>query len=149
MVLKMKFKLLIINILFLLTNCEGVDVAPMGTIEGKVTIGPLCGIVPSGTLGGDRNNPCGLSDEALNKIYAEYKVVLGDANAPQVKLKDFVLDRTGTFKFEIPEGDYQVEVQKVDGSAVGINNSQKNTTAAKVIKNQTTKIEINVNTGIR
>ncbi len=145
----MKIKLLIINILFLFTNCEGVDVSLIGTIEGTVTIGPLCGIVPAGTAGGDRNNPCGLSDEALNKIYSEYKIVLSATNAPQVKLKDFVLDRTGIFKFEIPEGDYQVEVQKVDGSAVGINNSQKNTTPAKVIKNQTTKIDINVGTGIR
>jgi hypothetical protein len=143
----MKIKLLIINILFLFTNCENVDVTPMGTIEGKVTIGPLCGIVPA--IIENRSNPCGLSDEALNKIYAEYKVVLNATGTTKTTKQDFVLNKSGIFKFEVPEGDYQVEIQKVDGSDVGINNSQKNTTTVKVTKSQTTKIEINVGTGIR
>jgi hypothetical protein len=146
----MKIKLFIISALFLFTNCENVDVQPIGTVEGKVTIGPLCGIVPVGTTGGDRNgNPCGFSDEAMNKIYGEYKVVLS-STVTKTAIKNVVLNKTGEFKFEIVEGEYSVEVQKVDGSTIGIRQTpDKYLQTTKVTKNQTTKLEFSVDTGIR
>jgi hypothetical protein len=145
----MKIKLIIISIVFLFANCENASIEPMGTIEGKVTIGPLCGIIPSG-ITTTRDNPCGLSDEALNAIYKTYKVALKSVATSTTASKDFVLDKTGVFKFEVPEGNYEVEVQKVDGSTVGIRPvAGQYTKSAKVIKNQVITLNFDVDTGIR
>jgi hypothetical protein len=142
----MKAKLLLITLLTIIFGCAGenIEADTIGFIEGKVTIGPLCPVVSANTVG----NPCGYTDAQMNEIYGAYKVVTTSTNL--TTKKELNLDKTGIFKFEIPEGDYELAVQKVDGSMIGISGEKSKTISpTKVIKNQTTKLEINIDTGIR
>lgn len=142
----MKAKLLLITLLTIIFGCAGenIEADTIGFIEGKVTIGPLCPVVSANTVG----NPCGYTDAQMNEIYGAYKVVATSANL--TTKKELTLDKTGIFKFEIPEGDYELAVQKVDGSMIGISGEKsKVISQTKVLKNQTTKFEINIDTGIR
>lgn len=142
----MKTKLLLVALLAIIFGCESVNIEAdnIGTIEGKVTIGPLCPVVSVNTVG----NPCGYTDAQMNAIYGAYEVVVTAAN--QASKKELTLDKSGIFTFDIPEGSYEVAVQKVDGSAIGVS-GQKSTEAmtAKVVKNQVSRLEISIDTGIR
>ncbi|MCU0325885.1 MAG: hypothetical protein MUF45_11635 [Spirosomaceae bacterium] len=142
----MKTKLSLIVLLAIIFGCEGVNIEAdnIGSIEGKVTIGPLCPVVSVNTAG----NPCGYSDAQMNAIYGAYKVVVTAAN--QATKKESTLDKSGVFKFDIPEGSYEVAVQKVDGSVIGVS-GQKSTEVltTKVVKSQVSRLEISIDTGIR
>jgi hypothetical protein len=141
--------MLILSFLFLMFGCEGVAVLPdTGTVEGKVSIGPLCGIVPAVV---NNSNPCGFSDDQLNQIYSKYKVAISGMVDGKSITKEFVLNKTGIFSFEVPTGSYKVEVILPDGSVnqnglMSANDLKKDVT---VSKNQVTKVDLEVSTGIR
>jgi len=143
----MKATLLVTTLLAGIFGCAGENIEAntvVGFIEGKITIGPLCSVVSANMVG----NPCGYTDAQMNEIYGAYKVVTTSSNL--TTKKELTLDKTGIFKFAIPEGDYELVVQKVDGSMIGINGEKsKVISSAKVLKNQVTKLEINIDTGIR
>lgn len=143
---QMNAKMLLIALSTIIFSCanENIEADTIGFIEGKITIGPLCPVVSANTIG----NPCGLTDAQMNQIYGAYKVVTTSSNL--TTRKELTLDKTGIFKFEIPDGDYEIAVQKVDGSMIGISGEKsKVISPVKVLKNQTTKLEINIDTGIR
>jgi hypothetical protein len=145
----MKNIMLIISLLAFLFACENVAVAPvdMATIEGTVSIGPLCGNIPAVV---NNSNPCGFSDEQIDQIYAKYKVVVnGESNGKTVN-KEYILNHTGKFTFEVPVGTYSVEVILPEGSAAQNALNPKSSLKKEMIvtKNQVVKVELQVNTGI-
>jgi hypothetical protein len=146
----MKNIMLIISLLSLLFACENVEVAPvdMATIEGTVTIGPLCGNIPAIVY---NSNPCGFSDEQIDQIYAKYKVTVNGMSDGKAVNKEYVLNRTGKFTFEVPVGTYSVEVILPEGGSAAQNTLNPASSLKKeltVTKNQVVKIDIMVNTGI-
>ncbi len=139
--------MLILSFLMLIFGCEKVAVEPeIGIIEGKVIISPLCGNIPAET---NNSNPCGFTDEQLNQIYSKYQVLITGSNGKE--MAKIVLNKTGLFAVELPVGTYRVEVLLPAGTTLPNNtlttNSLKKTIT--VLKNQVTKLEIMVDTGIR
>jgi hypothetical protein len=141
--IKMKAKLLFVILSFFFLNCEKSDVAALGVIQGKVTVGPLCGTVPAG-LDPNRDNPCGLSDADLNAIYGDYKVVVSPTiSSDKVTAQEKVLDKSGAFVFEIPTGEYKVQVLKKDGSAI-VAASEKNILTKTINLSQNQVVEVSL-----
>lgn len=145
---KMKNIMLIISFLMLIFSCENIAVEPteMGKIEGKVTIAPLCGNIPAVTT---NNNPCGLSNEALDQIYAKYKVVITGDNNGKIVSNEKILDKTGLFSFDVPVGSYSLEVILPDGTMKTNQPLNELKKTVNITKNQTEIINLNVNTGIQ
>jgi len=128
-----------------LFGCENVPI-DAGIVEGKVTIGPLCGNIPAMTSG---TNPCGFTDEQMNQVYSKYKVAIYSVNSPKVVLKEVVLNRTGTFSFEVPTGGYSVEVLIPQVSAATTQLGSELKKMVSISKSKVTTISLNVNTGIQ
>ena len=135
---------LLVAFLFLF-SCENVPI-DAGIVEGKVTIGPLCGNIPVGTTG---TNPCGFTDDQMDQVYSKYKVAIYSVNSPKVVLKEVVLNRTGTFSFEVPTGGYSVEVLIPQGSAANTQLGSELKKMVSISKSKITTISLNVNTGIQ
>lgn len=134
---------LLIAFLFLF-GCENVPI-DSGIVEGKVTIGPLCGNIPTMTTG---TNPCGFTDEQMDQVYSKYKVAIYSVNSPKLVLKEVVLNRTGAFSFEVPTGGYSVEVLIPQGSAATTQLGSELKKIVSISKSKVTTISLNVNTGI-
>ena len=135
---------LLVAFLFLF-SCENVPI-DAGIVEGKVTIGPLCGNIPVGTTG---TNPCGFTNDQMDQVYSKYKVAMYSVNSPKVVLKEVVLNRTGTFSFEVPTGGYSVEVLIPQGSAANTQLGSELKKMVSISKSKITTISLNVNTGIQ
>jgi hypothetical protein len=104
----------VISLLLILLGCESANVTPsMGTIEGTVTIGPLCGNV---TAESESSNPCGFANEQLDTIYSKYKVEIKDASSGKSFAKPETLNQTGLFSFQVPVGSHNVGVTLSEGS---------------------------------
>lgn len=134
-----------IILLIVLMGCGIAKVEPLAIVEGKVKIGPLCGIIPVGV--NNTGNPCGLSNEEMDKIYGNYSVVLKSTMNAVVTQKK--LDRTGLFSFEVKEGNYTLMIESSVTNALTFaqqSEIQKSVTASATQKQY---LELNVNTGIR
>lgn len=142
--------LILVSLMFLF-SCENIaiDATELGVVEGRVTIGPLCGNIPTVT---NNSNPCGFSDEQINQFYSNYKVAIYSENAPKIAIKEVTLNKTGLFSFEVPTGAYSVEVILPAGSMPNnqptlLGNELKKTVS--ITKNKVTTISLSVNTGIQ
>lgn len=144
--------MLIISLLLILFGCESGEVLPdSGTIEGNVSIGPLCGTVPVSDLI-NSDNPCGFTNEQLDGIYGKYKVEISDANKGKTVAKSVILDHTGLFSFRVPVGSYDVKVVMPEGSAPQntlMNGSSSVKEGLTVTKGEVVQLTFNVNTDIR
>lgn len=127
--------------IFILIGCAAVDVKPLGIVEGKVSIGPLCGYA----LDPNSDNPCRLTNEELDRIYGEYTVVVSAENGGSILRKK--LDRTGTFLFEVEEGIYNIYLESSVQNALAFSAKTNIEKTVKVSSQQRVFIELNVNTG--
>ncbi len=137
--------MLLLVVFLSLFGCENVAVEA-GIVEGKLSIGPLCGNIPAVTTG---TNPCGFTDEQMDQVYSKYKVAIYSENNPKTALKEVVLNRTGAFSFEVPTGGYSVEVVLPQGSVALTQLGSELKKTVSVTKNMVTTISLNVNTGIQ
>lgn len=141
----MKNIMLILVAFLFLFGCESVAI-DAGIVEGKVTVGPLCGNIPAGTTG---TNPCGFTDEQMDQVYSKYKVAIYSESSPKTALKEVILNRTGAFSFEVPTGGYSVEVVLPQGSVASTQLGSELKKTVSVTKSMVTTISLNVNTGIQ
>lgn len=123
-------------------SCKQEEVILEGTLEGRFTIGPLCGIEPANA---DENHPCGLSFEQLDAIYGKYTVQLINASTGKV-VAEKKMDRTGLYSFSVPDGMYNLEYQPHVSTT---NKVQKLPTGFKVSAGEKTTIDISIDTGLR
>lgn len=133
-----------IFLIITLMGCATVELQPMAKIEGKVTIGPLCGNIQVGTIG---TNPCGLSDKDLDTIYGAYSVILKNTGNAVVSQKK--LDRTGTFSFEVAEGNYIVGMESTNSNAFQFTPNSEIQKSVSAVSSKAQYVEIFVNTGIK
>jgi hypothetical protein len=137
-----------IVILFTLLGCGMVDVDPSSVIEGKVSIGPLCGNVPIGETGLSKDgNPCGLSNEGMDEIYGKYSVVLKTSSDVVIIQKK--LDRTGSFSFSVNEGTYRLIVDSQVAGLLSITQKDRLQKTISIEKNATQSLIFSIDTGIR
>jgi hypothetical protein len=102
----------------------------MGTLTGRVTIGPLCPVLP-----------CTLSDTRVDTIYRTYTLSLRRTDTYQVEGIINNLDHTGAYRLTLRAGDYQVICEKCLRKEVAA--------TFTVPANQITQKNIQVDTGIR
>jgi hypothetical protein len=134
-------KLIYLFFILILIECTAADVRPLGIIEGKVSIGPLCGYA----VDPNSDNPCRLTNEELDRIYAEYTVILSSENNTTPLRK--ILDRTGVFLFEVEEGSYKVYLESAVQNALAFSVKTSIEKTVKVSSQQRVFVELNVNTG--
>jgi hypothetical protein len=146
----MKHLIVIFGILIFTLGCESLAVEPTetGSIEGKVSIGPLCGNIP---IASNNSNPCGWTDEQINGFYSKYKVAVSGVVNGKTISNEFVLNKTGKFSFEVPVGSYKVEVITPEGSQSSTlsGNLDSRIKSVSVMKNQITVVDLIVDTGIK
>ncbi len=113
----------------LIGGCAGTRQA--GTLEGKVSIGPLCPV-----------EPCNLPPEQVSKAYTSRNItILAEDMATVVAQEPLGAD--GGYRVELPAGTYYVTVRP--GGIGGQPYPQKTV----ILANQTTGLNISVDTGIR
>lgn len=78
---KMKKIIIFVIVSIFYLSCQKEEVNLNGTVEGKFSIGPLCGIEPANA---DESHPCGFSFEQLDAIYSKYKIQIIDASTAKV-----------------------------------------------------------------
>ncbi len=131
-------------ILFVLSfaKCASVETAgEVGTLNGTAVVSPLCGTVPADTP--PSNNPCGFTDTQMDNAYSNYKVVV-KTNENDKVVAEKKLDRTGQFSFELPVGQYKVNIEP---NVLGISaNKNQN---VMIIKDLKVGVIINFQTGIQ
>lgn len=135
-------KITYLLLIYFLFGCAALDIKPLGIIEGKVVIAPLCGFV----LDPNSDNPCRLTNEELNKIYGEYTVLLISENSNFTPLRK-KFDRTGVFLFEVEEGNYTVKLESSIQNALAFSSKANIEKTVKVTSQQRVFVELNVNTG--
>lgn len=138
-------KKLAILIVIALLGCQAVE--PMATVEGKVSIGPLCGNIPIVGIDKNSSNPCGFSNEQMDNFYGQYAVIIKDASDAVINKKK--LDRTGAFSFEVKAGTYVLDIETATSGALISGDRASLQKRVTVEKNEVKSVEIYINTGIR
>jgi hypothetical protein len=103
-----------------------------GILQGKVTIGPL---VPVEQEGVTYEVPC--------EVYVLRKVVIYKNNGSDL-VKEVDIDCDGRYRVELSPGTYIVDINHA-----GIDNSSDVPSEVEIISQQTTRLDIDIDTGIR
>jgi hypothetical protein len=135
-----------LGIIFLMTLVACGEIEPLATIEGKISVGPLCGTVSIIDIN-KNGNPCGLSNEELDKIYGQYTVVLKNGSNAIVAQK--TLDRTGVFVFEVKEGTYVLNIEFQGQNTYFERTKEQYQQSITVVKNEKKTVTMDIGTGIR
>jgi hypothetical protein len=108
--------------------------AGTGYLEGKITIGPLC---PVGRIPPDLNcQPTEATYKAWpTAIWTPGKIIL---------VANIYPDNNGTYKIALPAGSYVVDIERQQ--SIGARNLPANVV---VRANESTTLDINIDTGIR
>lgn len=124
----------------MLFSCESAEVAaPMGEIEIRANIGPLCPVANvTDTM------PCGFSVEKLNEIYSNYTLkILAEKNGTMTEVYSTKLSYSNNVVKALPMGTYTIDV----------NNQTANVSTSKeaFTINSTEKqiLNLEIDTGIR
>jgi len=113
---------------FLLLGCIGQG--QKGVLEGKVTVGPLCPV-----------EPCSVSADQIAKAYTSRNITVFAQDKATI-VYQMPLNPDGSFMVELDAGTYYVTVRP---GGIGDFPLQK----AVVSANQTTSLNLDVDTGIR
>ena len=108
------------------------DVKINGFLEGRLTIGPICPV-----------EPCNISDDQKKQVYEIRKIQIFTSDGKTL-VKELIADyKTEMYRVELPEGKYTVNV--TNAGIPGVFTSKEVT----VEPNNTTTLDINIDTGIR
>ncbi len=126
---------ILIGTLVLLMIVIGCTTTPLGkgSLEGKVTIGPLCPV---------ERIPPAPGCQPTDATYKAFPVAVYSPSQKMIiaEIKPAV---NGSYRVELPEGNYVVEMENPHKFG-------KNLPQAVIIRNnQTTTLDINIDTGIR
>ena len=134
----LKYLPLLIIFVLATSSCSDIkeDVAGIGVLKGKISIGPLCPV--------ERIPP----DPACLPTAETYKAWATAIFSAKEKIKFATLypNLDGTFEIELPVGDYIVDYNVVRAIWVGKSNLPA---AISVTDNNTTTFNIDIDTGIR
>lgn len=142
----MKLLTLLLSFVFLV-SCNASFLPPDASIDVKVSIGPLCGNIPSSeVLTNNNGNQCGLSNEALDKIYGNYNVNIKDSKGNIITKK---LDHTGLASFDVAADTYTVYAESSIQDAFKFTKASELTKTIVLSKLQKQIININIQTGLQ
>ena len=121
--------------LLFISSCENITLQENGFLEGTISIGPICPVEK------DPPDPACLPTAETYKSYPVY--VCTPDGSKKIELISPALD--GTFKTELPAGNYLVKLDKENGG-IGSSNLPQEVTIKPL---ETTTINIDIDTGIR
>lgn len=123
-----------------LIACDSSETAtPMGEIEIKANIGPLC---PTANV--SDKTPCGYSIEKLNEIYSNYTLkILAEKNGSETEVYSTKLSYSDKVTKALPLGKYNISVNHQTVAATTNLQTFTVSSAEKQI------LELNIDTGIR
>lgn len=111
--------------------CAGQTSEP-GILHGKVTIGPL---VPVEEEGVTYEVPC--------EVYEARKIMIYKQNGTDL-VKEVDIDCDGRYRVELSPGNYVVDINNI-----GIDRSSDVPAEVEITSNLTTRLDIDIDTGIR
>lgn len=122
-----------IIVLFFVNGCNQKQVSEKGFLEGKISIGPICPV---------ERIPADPKCQPTEETYRAWPIAILEGDKQIVRV-DANLD--GTYRIELPAGKYAVDLEKQHFGPGG-----SNLPAAITIKQgETTKLNIDIDTGIR
>ena len=104
--------------------------AGKGTLEGQVSIGPICPVERP-------DNPCKPSPEA----YAARKMIVSKGGA---KVATVDIDSNGHYSVQLDAGTYTIDINRI-----GIDRSPELPKQIQIKTGETIKLDISIDTGIR
>ncbi|RKY46844.1 MAG: hypothetical protein DRP86_08515 [Candidatus Neomarinimicrobiota bacterium] len=118
----------------MLTGCLDLsqDTQPEGTLTGKVTIGPLCPV-----------EPCDLTEEEIFAAYEARKILIYNRDTTVVLWKAGI-NHDSTYTVPLVQGSYIVDID-----TIGIDHSSDVPALVNIVAGNTTRLDIDIDTGIR
>jgi hypothetical protein len=121
--------------MLIVSGCTKNSSSSTGTLEGKISIGPLCPVVT------DPPAPACLPDA---ETYKAYPVVIWTSDGKD-KITQINPSLDGYYSVELRQGNYLVRLDREQNAAGGSNLPAEVT----IVSEQTTILDINIDTGIR
>jgi len=113
-------------------GCTGGPVTPKGTLQGQVTIGPICPVERP-------DRPCLPTPET----YAARKVLVLSSDGANL-VATVPLNQTGSYRVELDPGTYVVDINRA-----GIDRSPDVPRTITLTAGETVTLDIDIDTGIR
>lgn len=126
-------KLLILIVMILLIFACATQTQETGALEGHVTIGPLSPVEEAGVP----------EPTPAPEMYAERKIVIYAENGQQ-EVTQVDIDDSGNYRVTLPVGVYRVDINHL-----GVDFSKDLPAQVEINNQQTTQLDINIDTGIR
>lgn len=127
---------LIFNLLFLMLSCSELNKLGEGVLKGKITIGPLC---PVETI------PPQPQCLPTADTYKTWQTSVWNLNET-TKIVNITPDLSGNYQINLPVGEYVVDFE----NKIKLSIQNSNLPVKIKINNQdSTKLDINIDTGIR
>ena len=127
---------LTLNLLFLMLSCSELNKLGEGVLKGKITIGPLC---PVETI------PPQPQCMPTADTYKAWQTSIWNLNET-IKIVNITPDLSGNFQLTLPTGEYIVDFE--DLLKLRIQHSGL-PAKIKINNRDSTKLDINIDTGIR
>lgn len=115
----------------LLAGCTG-GTKDTGTLEGRVTIGPLSPVEREGEI-----------TVVPPEVYAARKVMVYDKSGKKL-VRQVDLANDGSYRVELEVGTYTVDINRL-----GIDSSSDVPRQVEIRANETVRLDIDIDTGIR
>lgn len=104
-----------------------------GSLEGHITIGPLVPVVQEGVA----------EPTPAPEVYAARQIVV-QRERDGKEVARFEIDPEGNYKGELPVGTYVVDINHL-----GIDSASGFPKVVEIIANQVTRVDVDIDTGIR
>ena len=125
-------------LIFFASSCsQQQNTIEKGFLEGKISIGPLC----PNYKGSDVDPKCQPNEETYKAWPISVWTTSKETKIAQIEPKS-----DGTYKIELPAGNYIIDLEKQQSFGVGKNNLPATVT---INPGETTQLDVNIDTGIR
>lgn len=125
-------RLVLVVLALLAASCTPVPPEP-GTLEGHVTIGPLVPVVREGEP----------EPTPAPEVYASRQIVIYGKDG-RGEITRVQIDAKGNYRVELPAGTYVVDINRI-----GIDRGIDLPTKVEILGSATTRLDIEIDTGIR
>jgi len=123
---------LFVALMLLVASCVPLP-QETGVLEGHVTIGPLVPVVQEGVP----------EPTPGPEVYASRQIVIY-ASDGQTEVARVQIDGKGNYRVELPVGTYVVDINHV-----GIDMAKELPKTVEIVGGQTTRLDVEIDTGIR
>jgi hypothetical protein len=129
----LKIAILVAILIAVLSACSPAAPQETGTLEGHVTIGPLSPVVQAGAS----------EPTPAPEVYAARQIVILSEDGEK-ELARVQISADGIYRIELAPGAYQVDIART-----GIDFSKDLPARVEIRSDETTRLDVDIDTGIR